>query len=123
MSQDHLPRPGSPATARRNQVSCLPTAASGAAVETNTGDGEATVVARPCPLLPSEPVHPAAAPATTTLSQAHKIRLAVFVPGRLTCTVMRQAARRGYPAVAAAAAEPEPVHLFPPLTVGLARPL
>jgi hypothetical protein len=59
-------------------VSCLPTTTSGAAVEMNTGDGEATGVARPGPVLPGEPVHPAATPAITTLSQAHKLRLAAF---------------------------------------------
>ena len=61
-------------------MSCLPTGASGAAVEMNTGDGdgEGAGAARPCPVLPGEPTHPAAAPAITTLSQAHKIRPAAF---------------------------------------------
>jgi hypothetical protein len=45
----------------------------------NTGDGEAAGAARPCPVLPGEPVHPAAAPAISTLSQAYKIRLAAFL--------------------------------------------
>ena len=73
---------GISATARRNQVSCLPTAASGTVLERNTGDGEAAVTARPCPVLPGEPVHPAAAPAITTLSKAYKIRLAaLFLAG------------------------------------------
>ena len=60
--------------ARRNQVSCLPTGASGAALEMNTGAGEAAVMARPCPVPPGEPVHPATATASTTLSPAYKIR-------------------------------------------------
>jgi hypothetical protein len=76
---------GTSTTAPRNQVSCLPTAASGTVLETNTGDGEAPVAARPCPVLPGEPVHPAAAPAITTLSKAHKIRLAaLLLAGRAT---------------------------------------
>ena len=45
----------------------------------NTGAGEAAVVARPCPVLPGEPVHPAAAPASTTPSPAYPIRLAAFL--------------------------------------------
>ena len=53
---------GTSTTAPRNQVSCLPTAASGTVLERNTGDGEAPVAARPCPVLPGEPVHPDAAP-------------------------------------------------------------
>ena len=70
---------GRSTTARRNQVSCLPTAASGTVLEMNTGDGEAAVAARPGPVLPGEPVHPDAAPAITTLSQAYQIRLAAFL--------------------------------------------
>ena len=42
--------------------------------------------------------------------------------GRMPCTVMRQAARRADTAVAAAA-EPEPVHAFPPLNAGPVGPL
>ena len=68
---------GSSATARRNQVSCLPTGTSGTVLEMNWED-EAAVVARPCPVPPGEPVHPAAAPASTTPSPAHKLRLAAF---------------------------------------------
>ena len=67
------------ATARRNQASCLPTWASGRVLEKNTGDGEAAVAARPGPVLPGEPVHPAAAPAITTLSQPHKTRPDAFL--------------------------------------------
>jgi hypothetical protein len=37
------------------------------------------VAARPCPVLPGEPVHPAAVPAITTLSKAYKIRLAALL--------------------------------------------
>jgi hypothetical protein len=44
----------------------------------NTGDSEATGLARPGPVLPGGPVHPAATPAITRLSQAHKIRPAAF---------------------------------------------
>src|ERR1700691_2856949 len=33
----------------------------------------------PCPVLPGEPVHPAAAPAITTLTKADKIRLDAFL--------------------------------------------
>jgi hypothetical protein len=44
----------------------------------NTGDGEAAGLAQPGPVLPGGPVHPAATPAITRLSQAHKIRLAAF---------------------------------------------
>ena len=70
---------GTSTTAPRNQVSCLPTAASGTVLERNTGDGEASVAARPCPVLPGEPVHPDAAPVITTLSKAYKIRLAALL--------------------------------------------
>ena len=41
-------------------------------------------------------------------------------PGQPPGAAIRQTACRGYPPVTA---EPEPVHLFPPLTVGLVRPL
>ena len=58
--------------ARRNQVSCLPTGASGAVLETNR-EGETAVAAGTGPVLPGEPVHPAAAPASTTPSQAYKV--------------------------------------------------
>ena len=76
---------GRSATAPRNQVSCLPTAASGTVLERNTGDGEAAVAAGPGPVLPGELVHPAAAPAITTLSKAYKIRLAaLLLAGRAT---------------------------------------
>ena len=37
-------------------------------------------MARPCPALPGEPVHPAAATASTTPSPAHKTRPAAFLP-------------------------------------------
>ena len=60
-------------------MSCLPTGVSGAVFEMNSGDGEAAVAAWPCPVLPGEPVHPAAAPASTTPSQAYPIRRAAFL--------------------------------------------
>ena len=59
-------------------MSCLPTGVPGAASEMNR-DEEAAVVAWPCPVLPGEPVHPAAAPASTTPSPAYPIRLAAFL--------------------------------------------
>ena len=42
-------------------------------------DEEAAVAAWPCPVLPGEPVHPDAAPASTTPSQAYPIRRAAFL--------------------------------------------
>ena len=45
----------------------------------NSGDAAAAVAARPCPALPGDPVHPAAATAITTPSKAHKIGLAAFL--------------------------------------------
>jgi hypothetical protein len=44
----------------------------------NTGDSEAAGLARPGPVLPGGPVHPAATPAITRLSQARKIRPAAL---------------------------------------------
>ncbi|HEY6310147.1 MAG TPA: hypothetical protein VIY52_04990 [Streptosporangiaceae bacterium] len=41
------------------------------------GDEEAAVVTGPCPVPPGEPAHPAAAPASTTLSKAPDIGLGV----------------------------------------------
>ena len=75
--------------ARRNQVSCLPAGASGAVLEMNTGAGEAAAAARLCPVLPGEPVHPAATPASTTPSPTRKIGLAAFVslPPMVTLTL------------------------------------
>ena len=59
-------------------MSRLPTGVPGAVFETNT-DEEAAVAAWPCPVLPGEPVHPAAAAASTTPSQAYPIRRAAFL--------------------------------------------
>ncbi len=42
-------------------------------------DEEAAVAAWPCPVLPGEPVHPAAATASTTPSPAYPIRRAAFL--------------------------------------------
>jgi hypothetical protein len=102
---------GTSAMAPRNQVSCLPTAAAGTAVETK-------------PLLPCEPpLHPAAAPATATPSQADQIRLAVlFLAERLALSygqrpaeLTRRPSRRPR--------SQNQFMSFPPLTVGLVRPL
>ncbi|HTT50219.1 MAG TPA: hypothetical protein VMH35_02295 [Streptosporangiaceae bacterium] len=73
-------------------MSCLPTGASGTVFETNTGDDEAAVVAWLCPALPGEPVHPAAAPAMTTLSEANKTRWATVLPPRQPAAALRKAA-------------------------------
>jgi len=68
---------GRSATVRRNQVSCLPTGASGAVLEASR-EGETAVAAGPGPVLPGELLHPAAA-ANTTLSPAYPIGLAAFL--------------------------------------------
>ena len=88
----------------------------------NTGDGEAAVAARPCPVLPGELVHPAAAPAITTLSKAYKIRLAALrLAGRpaLSCDKPPAEVTRLWRRLRSQ----NQFMLFPPLKVGLVRPL
>ncbi len=68
--------------ARRNQVSCLPTGASGAVLEMSRDGGTAVVA----PVLPGELVHPAAPPASTTPSPAHTTRRAAFL--RASCPLL-----------------------------------
>jgi hypothetical protein len=61
----------------RRAVLKVPNAAHQAPVE---------LVARPGPVLPGEPVHPAVTPAITRLSEAHKLRLAAFPgPAAMRC--------------------------------------
>jgi hypothetical protein len=78
VSLDHLLGPGEISHGAEKPGERLPTTTSGAAVEMNTGDSEAAGPARAGPVLPGGPVHPAATPAITRLSQAHKIRPAAF---------------------------------------------
>ena len=91
-------------------------------MEMNTGDGKAAVVARACSLLPGEPVHPAAAAASTTLSPAYPIGRAAFLqavrPALSYVKPSAEVTRRWRPL-----RSQNQFMFFPPLTVGLVRPL
>jgi hypothetical protein len=104
--------------ARRNQVSCLPAGASGAARETNR-DGEPAVAAGTGPVLPGDPVHPAAAPASTTPRHAYQIGLTAFAQAS------RLALPCGKPPAGATRRLRSQIQFVcsRPLPVGLVRPL
>jgi hypothetical protein len=113
---------GTSATARGNQVSCLPAGVSGADLETNNDAGNAAAAPPPGPVLPGDPLHPAAAPAITTLGPAPRTRRAAIRPGR------RLALPGGNPPVEVTRRlrSPRRQNEFisaRPLTVGLVQPL